>query len=231
MHYRPTVVSGLVLCVLAFAASGQEPQGRRVLTTPSGIPEFLTIEQTLKTVLPEAMRSVVCLQSGTGSGTGVIVNEDGLIYTAAHVVLSDEGTDKQIKAILSDGSEHPVELVIADPASDAAMVRIKDAAACLPPAVQAAQLPETGEWVFALGHANGYDAKRGAAVRLGRVVSVRVGMCKSDCKLIGGDSGGPLFNLKGELVGIHSRVGADLEHNIHVPLAAFRSLGGLTTEP
>lgn len=207
----------------ACLAGPDAPQGRRILDTPSDVAQFLAIEQTLQDVLPAAMRSVVCLQSETGSGTGVLVGGDGLIYTAAHVVLSDSGEEKGIKAIFADGGEHPVEVVAADEASDAAIVRITDGAAC-PHVTAAEHPPETGEWVFALGHANGYDDKRGVVVRLGRIVSVRQGVYKSDCKLIGGDSGGPLLNLKGELVGIHSRVGADLEHNIHVPLPAFRTL-------
>jgi serine protease Do len=44
---------------------------------------------------------------------------------------------------------------------------------------------------------------------------------QSDCTLIGGDSGGPLFDMHGRLVGIHSRVGATLSENLHVPMSAF----------
>jgi serine protease Do len=44
---------------------------------------------------------------------------------------------------------------------------------------------------------------------------------QSDCNLIGGDSGGPLFDLNGRLVGIHSRVGDKLPENLHVPSGEF----------
>jgi serine protease Do len=44
---------------------------------------------------------------------------------------------------------------------------------------------------------------------------------QSDCILIGGDSGGPLFDLTGKLVGIHSRVGQQLQMNMHVPMSEF----------
>jgi serine protease Do len=46
---------------------------------------------------------------------------------------------------------------------------------------------------------------------------------QSDCILIGGDSGGPLFDLTGKLVGIHSRVGNQLQVNMHVPMSEFLS--------
>lgn len=51
---------------------------------------------------------------------------------------------------------------------------------------------------------------------------------QSDCTLIGGDSGGPLFDLRGKLIGIHSRVGQQLQSNMHVPMREFiKSWDGL----
>jgi S1-C subfamily serine protease len=47
------------------------------------------------------------------------------------------------------------------------------------------------------------------------------GTIVTDCSLIGGDSGGPLFDLSGRLVGIHSRIGADVTENMHVPVDEF----------
>ncbi|AYR30485.1 trypsin-like peptidase domain-containing protein [Akkermansia muciniphila] len=67
-------------------------------------------------------------------------------------------------------------------------------------------------------------------VRLGRVVSLKNGVIQTDCKLIRGDSGGPLFNLDGKLIGIHSRVGSGLEDNLHVPMKDFDALTEETAE-
>lgn len=72
--------------------------------------------------------------------------------------------------------------------------------------------------------AAGLDRKRGPMVRLGRIVSLKNDVIQTDCKLIRGDSGGPLFNLNGELIGIHSRVGSGLEDNLHVPMKEFDAL-------
>ena len=48
------------------------------------------------------------------------------------------------------------------------------------------------------------------------------GLTQSDCTLVGGDSGGPLYDLDGNLVGIHSRIGITLKVNIHVPTEQFK---------
>ena len=45
---------------------------------------------------------------------------------------------------------------------------------------------------------------------------------ETDCILIGGDSGGPLFDMEGRVVGIHSRIGSQLSKNLHVPVNAYR---------
>ncbi|UQT44184.1 serine protease [Akkermansia muciniphila] len=80
------------------------------------------------------------------------------------------------------------------------------------------------------GARRGLDRKRGPMVRLGRVVSLKNGVIQTDCKLIRGDSGGPLFNLDGKLIGIHSRVGSGLEDNLHVPMKDFNALTEETAE-
>ena len=74
---------------------------------------------------------------------------------------------------------------------------------------------------MALGHPGGYHAGRPPVVRLGRVLLANKQMIGTDCVLMSGDSGGPLFDLDGKLVGIHSRIGVASAQNIHVPIDTF----------
>jgi serine protease Do len=81
---------------------------------------------------------------------------------------------------------------------------------------------QLGDWVFALGHSGGFDKERGLVLRPGRIVRIADQSLQSDCILIGGDSGGPLFDLNGQLIAIHSRVGAQLVVNMHVDIKIFK---------
>jgi len=78
-----------------------------------------------------------------------------------------------------------------------------------------------GDWVVTLGHSGGYDLGRRPPVRVGRVVRLEREAVTSDSPIIGGDSGGPLFNLEGQLVGIHSSIGESIAENRHVAIQVF----------
>jgi hypothetical protein len=106
---------------------------------------------------------------------------------------------------------------------DTGIARI-ETSATYPHVSLATTAPLIGEWVVALGYPGGFDQDRGIVFRLGRVVSIHDGTIQTDCKVIGGDSGGPLFNLRGELIGIHSRIGTGLEDNIHTAMSLFEPL-------
>ena len=80
-----------------------------------------------------------------------------------------------------------------------------------------------GAWILAIGHPGGYQRDRPAVVRIGRVIFSNESVIRTDGTLVGGDSGGPLFNLSGQVVGIHSRIGRSLTANLHVPVDAYVS--------
>lgn len=80
-----------------------------------------------------------------------------------------------------------------------------------------------GDWVVAMGHSAGFDAARTPPVRFGRVVSKGPGnFLTTDCTLIGGDSGGPLFDLDGKIIGINSSIGVSLTNNNHAGIDGFK---------
>ena len=56
------------------------------------------------------------------------------------------------------------------------------------------------------------------------VIHARSGFMRTYCKLLRGDSGGPLFNLSGEVIGIHSHIGEPLDDNYHAPIGTFSKM-------
>ncbi len=79
-----------------------------------------------------------------------------------------------------------------------------------------------GQWCLALGHPGGYKPGRPPVVRLGRIQKIDELAIVSDCTLVGGDSGGPLFDMHGRVIGIHSRIGGKVTANVHVPIDTYR---------
>ena len=185
---------------------------------PQDRKDLEAIQSALIAALPKARAATVAIELKEGSGSGVIVSADGLVLTAAHVAT---GVNRKLTVIMEDGKRLNARSLglVAD--SDAAMIRITDTGKYPFVEIDRDNSTRLGDWVFSLGHSGGFDEKRGSVVRLGRIVRVANATLQSDCMLIGGDSGGPLFDLMGKLAGIHSRVGQQLQVNMHVPMSQF----------
>jgi len=158
-----------------------------------------------------------------GSGSGVIVSEDGLVITAAHVTSEP---DKQLKVLLSDGRELPATSLGVDHETDGALLQI-NAPGPFPfrPYVET-KTYEVGDWVIATGHPGGPVVDRPSPLRLGRISQAGIKSGFSDAittsaMVISGDSGGPLYNLKGEVIGINSNISGSWRINKHVPLPSI----------
>ncbi len=187
---------------------------------PESLEDLMAIQQAVHATLPKAREATVCIDLGDGTGSGVIVSEDGLVMTAAHV---STGVGKKVTVIMPDGTKLKGETLGLMADSDAALVQIIERDKGPFPFVEVNQNNDTelGDWVFSLGHSGGFDLERGAVLRLARLVRVANTTVQTDGELIGGDSGGPLFDMAGRLIGIHSRVGPQLPVNMHVPVKVF----------
>lgn len=179
------------------------------------------LESKVMSVTRQVMPATVALVSSDtqSSGSGVITSADGLILTAAHVI---DGA-KEVDVIFTDGKRVRGKVLGANYSKDIAMVQIIDAGPW-PFAEMGASKPlGAGDWVIALGHSAGFDAARTPPLRFGKVVSKGPGnFLTSDCTLIGGDSGGPLFDLDGKIVGINSSIGVSHKNNNHAGVDGFR---------
>lgn len=191
-------------------------------TTPEGARELQDRVGKLYNPLVEA--TVAIFADGVnGAGSGVIISADGLVMTAAHV-LGKPGT--RLHFLLADGSVATGVALGVDHNTDSGLAHL-DGAGPFPfrPAAKTGDYAE-GDWVLATGHPGGPVIGRPAPLRLGRVI--KAGKTSgfddpiiTDCTVISGDSGGPLFNLDGEVIGINSNISFPWSNNQHVPIDAF----------
>ncbi|MDB5856556.1 MAG: Peptidase Do [Ramlibacter sp.] len=140
-----------------------------------------------------------------GLGSGFIVGADGLILTNAHVV--KDATDVTVK--LTDRREFKAKVLGTDPKTDIAVLKIN--AANLPVVtLGSTENLRVGEWVLAIGSPFGFEntVTAGVVSAKGRTLpdDSAVPFIQTDVAVNPGNSGGPLFNARGEVVGINSQI-------------------------
>ncbi|HEX7055119.1 MAG TPA: DegQ family serine endoprotease [Burkholderiales bacterium] len=162
-----------------------------------------------------------------GMGSGFIVSPDGVILTNAHVV---EGAD-EVRVKLTDRREFKGKVVGVDKQTDIAVVRIdaKDL-----PTVKLGDPSKirVGEWVLAIGSPFGFENSVTAGIVSATSRSLPEGtyvpFIQTDAAVNPGNSGGPLFNLRGEVIGvnsaIYSRTGGYMGVAFAVPIDVARSV-------
>lgn len=140
-----------------------------------------------------------------GLGSGFVVSSDGVILTNAHVVKDA----REVKVKLSDKREFPAKVVGLDTTTDVAVLRI---AAKGLPTVKLGDPSRTrvGEWVLAIGSPFGFEQSATAGILSARSRSLPdegyVPFLQTDVAVNPGNSGGPLFDMAGEVIGINSQI-------------------------
>jgi serine protease Do len=189
---------------------------------PESISDLIAIQKQVQKILPKCMAATVTLQMGGSSGSGVVVNKEGLVLTAGHV---SGKPGRSVKIILADGRELKGKALGMNGDTDSGLVQITDPPDDLPIVEydrSEKELPGVGQWCIAVGNPGGLDKDRGVVVRVGRVISAKSDTIRTDCMLLGGDSGGPLFDFDGMVIGIHSRISSRPDNNMHVSMPAFQ---------
>ena len=189
---------------------------------PANIEQIKAMQSHVQKVAAYVTKATVGVRVGGSNGSGVIVTADGYVLTCAHVTRS---ADAPVTVMLPDGSRVRGKTLGAYFGMDAGLIKITDkpkAKAGWPfcPMGKSSTL-KLGQWCIAAGHPGGFRPSRTAPVRLGRVLRSGPGMIITDCTIVSGDSGGPLFNTAGEVIGISSRIGGPLDANVHVPVDAY----------
>ncbi len=187
-------------------------------TLPQTLKELQRFEEVTTKLVPIYREATVGIQVGGGQGSGVVVSPQGHVLTAAHVV-GEVGN--RVTIVFPDGSRYFAKVAGVATNLDAAIVRLESKGPFKFVPMAQGRYAVSGRWVIAAGHPNGYQSDRLPVIRLGRVIAATSKTVQTDCSLVGGDSGGPLFDLHGRLVGIHSRIGASNSINFHVPVQVY----------
>ncbi len=225
---RSALVGGLVgAIVAALVATGMwfalpEKNGTTNVVTqvrPSATLDAgkgLDVQGLLTKVRP----SVVSIQTGTtegeAAGSGIILSEDGLVLTNAHVVA--DATSVEVH--LSDGSSHAADIVGSFPNNDVALVKARGVSGLTPAELGESEKLLVGDDVVAIGNALNLGAQptvtKGIVSALDRTISAPgvslEHLIQTDAAINPGNSGGPLINSTGQVVGINTALIPDSQN-------------------
>jgi putative serine protease PepD len=165
-----------------------------------------------QTVLPSTVDIRAVVPQGVSEGSGVILTAEGDVLTNNHVV----GGSREITVTLADGSEHPATVVGTSPSYDLAVIRVQGASGLTPAELGESSSLQVGQPVVAIGSPRGLTGTvtSGIVSAFNRTVQVPgedgtavvYNGLQTDTPINQGNSGGPLVNLNGQVIGINSAI-------------------------
>ena len=171
----------------------------------------------------------------SAAGTGIIVTADGYILTNKHVI---DGATK-INVVLDDGTTYEnVKLVVTDPLNDIAFLKISDVSDLKPATLGNSKTITVGQQVIAIGNALGQyqnSVTSGIISGTGRSLTATdstgsmsenlTDMIQTDAAINSGNSGGPLLNAAGEVIGINTATGSGVENiGFAIPISSVKGM-------
>ena len=184
-----------------------------VVPSPSGVETVvssaegaLSLQRIYEKMSPSVVSIIATLKNGTATGTGIIMSESGYIITNHHVI---EGAG-QLSVLTHDDQQYPAELIGSDTISDLAVLRIEA------DGLTAAEFGDSdslrvGDSVVAIGDPLGIQLRgtmtSGIISAINRDLTVedrKMTLIQTDAALNSGNSGGPLINCYGQVIGINT---------------------------
>ena len=184
-------------------------------------------DEPLSQAAAEVLPSVVMIRVGAGSGSGIVISEDGQILTNNHVVAAADGGG-ELTVTFSDGNTAEAEIVGRDPASDLAVIQAQDVSGLTPAELGSSADLNVGDTVLAIGSPLGLDGSvsSGIVSALGRAIRLQgepqtpspfgsddqtttnavIDAIQTDAAINPGNSGGALVNADGQVVGINTAI-------------------------
>ncbi len=220
------------LAPLGAAAESGVPAGPLELTTAAAAPAFDTEEQQNIAVYKKALPSVVNITSTAvqfdffygpvpqqGQGSGFILNKDGLILTNNHVI----DNAQRVEVTLSDKHKYKATVLTVDKGHDLALIKINNVPNLVPAVLAESQGLMVGQRVYAIGNPFGLSGTMTRGI-VSAIRSIRGAdnnpiedAIQTDAAVNPGNSGGPLLNSRGEVIGITTLIasnGADQSSGI-----------------
>lgn len=190
----------LLLAVGLAGCDGGEPETAPEREAPSG-----DVFARIPEIVDEVQPSVVAVFVQGGEGSGVIMDEEGLIVTNAHVV----GAARRVDVQLATGERLPAEVQATDEFTDLAVLQVERTG--LPAAEFAEDLPDVGELAVAMGNPFGLENSVTAgivsglnrAIPSGGQTPALVDLIQTDAPISPGNSGGALVDGDGRVIGIN----------------------------
>lgn len=212
---RETILSGLVLAFSLGAFTGQS------YAQEAAQKNIRTLDKTFRTVAKSSIPKTVLVKSYVGAGnaragygTGAVISEDGYILTCSHVI----DIASRVEVQFADKTIYAAKVMGKNKRQDYALLKITPKAKLKTFKVGNSSKVKLGQWVVALGHPGGPYADRQPAFSAGRVTGLHRKLpvqfmeryyndaIQTDCPIYAGNSGGPLINLKGELIGLNGAI-------------------------
>ncbi len=194
MRLKSLTVSAFSAGLFCLASVANLP----VLAAPT---QFSGEENVGIDVYRSANPSVVTIKAGRATGSGSIVSTDGLVLTNHHVIRDSNG---QVQIITSAGKQYTGSVVAVDHRNDLALIRLRTSDRLPVIRIAGSSGILVGQRVFALGSPFGQSGTLTTGI-LNRV-SPKNGDLQTDATLNPGNSGGPLLNSRGEMIGVNKAV-------------------------
>ncbi len=185
-----------------------------VSNPPKSLKDIQLLEKRVQSVLKKVAPATVSVSGGSG----VVISKDGLILTVQHV---SRTPGRNVRVTFPNGKTARAVTLGGYAGVDGAMMKITDEGQWPHVEMGESKSLKDGQWCVAVGFPVSFDRGKQPPIRLGRVLRKSQTVLMTDCTIMGGDSGGPLFDLNGRVIGIHSRVNSSLSRNIHVPVDVF----------
>ncbi|MCC6466497.1 MAG: PDZ domain-containing protein, partial [Planctomycetes bacterium] len=219
---RPATTFVLLLALLAPLCVSQSAAPQPV----KSFDDLAALQQRVRQISEKVRPAVVGIRMSSSSGSGCFISEDGWVATAGHVSGSKPGT--KCRVVLYGGEMLDAEVFGWHEAMDYGLVKADTKGQKVPfCALGDSKKVVSGEWLIAMGHPLGPEPGRDAVVRAGRclIPDNGRGMVVMDAPVISGDSGGPVFNLGGEIVAINQSIQTNnVFINNVTPVALYKEL-------